>query len=255
MGAAEKTEKIDVQKIVQFPIKKKAKKKKVSRKKLNTDSAYKSNGVKKASAGQPIRNPEDYKKICEYLLSNGNKDLRVRNYALFIIGCDLGLRISDLLKLTTEDCFNKMGEPVDRIELLIDKKTHKRNNYAILTDASKKALLMWKDAYGIDSFKYIFFSRSTNVPIDQTQAWRIINNATKAVGLSGSFGTHSMRKTFGYQAIRAAAETGNGGAALELIQSKFNHESQKTTMLYTGIAEDEIRALAESAAKRLNGQI
>ena len=243
----------EIVRLIEFPGIKVApdqKKKSKTRKKLSSDSEYKSNGIRKSSPAEPIRSPEDYKKICDYLLNNGIRNLRVRNYCLFVIGCDLGLRISDLLKLTVDMCFDKNGIPVSKISM-IDKKTNKRNNYVLVTSVGKNALLMWKQEYW-GKHEYIFFSNKSLSSVDPSQVWRMLNNAAKAIGLTGTFGTHSLRKTYGYQSYQAAKEVGKTVNALELLQTKYNHTDQRTTMRYACISEDEIRSLSEAAAKRLN---
>ena len=50
----------------------------------------------------PIKNLKDIEKIKRYLLKMDNK----RNYCLFVVGINVGLRISDLLSLKLNDVFN-----------------------------------------------------------------------------------------------------------------------------------------------------
>jgi integrase len=59
-----------------------------------------------------------------------------------------------------------------------------------------------------------------------------------AVGLVGNFGTHTLRKTWGYQARQA-------GVPLELIMHKLNHSNIAMTKRYLGITDDELRAITE----------
>lgn len=55
---------------------------------------------------------------------------------------------------------------------------------------------------------------------------------------SSIFGTHSLRKTWGYQARQV-------GVPLELIMYKLNHSNIAMTKRYLGITDDELRAIAE----------
>jgi len=61
----------------------------------------------------------------------------------------------------------------------------------------------------------------------------VINNAARQVGLEDHIGTHTLRKTFGYQARKQ-------GTPIELLQKVFNHSSPAVTMRYIGITQDEI---------------
>jgi site-specific recombinase XerD len=57
-------------------------------------------------------------------------------------------------------------------------------------------------------------------------------------GLSGNFGTHSLRKTWGYHARMS-------GVDLALIMHKLNHESIAYTKRYLGITGEELQAVAQ----------
>jgi site-specific recombinase XerD len=92
-----------------------------------------------------------------------------------------------------------------------------------------------------DPRHYIFFSIKSNVftePIKRGQAWKIITTICHEVGLSGNYGTHSLRKTWGYQARMV-------GVDLALIMHKLNHESIAYTKRYLGITDDELQAVVE----------
>ena len=77
--------------------------------------------------------------------------------------------------------------------------------------------------------------------INRGQAWKTITSICKSIGLSGNYGTHSLRKTWGYHARMS-------GVDLELIMHKLNHESVVYTKRYLGITDDEL----EKVVKRLN---
>ncbi len=81
---------------------------------------------------QPIR---DLKKIetIKKLLRQQN----LRDYCLFVVGINSGLRISDLLKLRISDVFEK-GKPKCRI-LIREKKTNKFKDFP-LSDNAKSVL-------------------------------------------------------------------------------------------------------------------
>lgn len=228
-----------------------------SHKQMKTTSPYKTNGVKKATAAEPLRNAEQFNDLCDYMLTHGKEDLRVRNYVLIQLGCTLGLRISDLLTLTTDMVFTSMGDPMQHVDL-IEKKTGKKVR-VVITSAGQKALEMWYTEYMDKTVDYpsvpIFFSHKDETsPMTGIQAWRIINGAAKAIGLEGNYGTHTLRKTFGYNAYEAAKNCGDAENTLELLQAKFNHSDQRITMRYACITNDKIDKMAEAAAARMKGE-
>ena len=80
--------------------------------------------------------------------------------------------------------------------------------------------------------RYLFPSRNgEDQPLDRVSQWRIISEAAKGVGLK-SIGPHSMRKTFGYYLYM-------NGTDLALIQDLLNHSSQRETLRYIGITQED----------------
>jgi len=65
------------------------------------------------------------------------------------------------------------------------------------------------------------------------QAYRVLNDVAKCVGIKEKIGTHTLRKTFGYHAY-------NNGYDIAIIQKLFNHSSPSTTLRYIGITQDEM---------------
>jgi site-specific recombinase XerD len=88
---------------------------------------------------------------------------------------------------------------------------------------------------------FLFFNTKFNnytVPIKRGQAWKFITSICVEVGLRGNFGTHSLRKTWGYHARMQ-------GVDLALIMHKLNHESIAYTKRYLGITDDELQAVIQ----------
>lgn len=169
---------------------------------------------------QPIRHKKDINKM--------KRALHGRNKLLFVLGINLGLRISDLLSLKASHFYNEKNRFHSHI-VIVEQKTKKTRKLTI-SDAVKKEI---KDA-GITghSEDYVFPSRKGSKPIGRVQAYRILNEAAERAGLE-EVGTHTLRKTFGYHAYK-------GGVKLSLLQRIFNHASEKTTLHYIGITQDKI---------------
>ena len=85
---------------------------------------------------------------------------------------------------------------------------------------------------------YLFTSRNSGSdgasrPIDRTQAYRILNDAARKVGIQDAIGTHTLRKTFGYHHYKKFKDVAT-------LQEIFNHSSPSITKRYIGIRQDEI---------------
>jgi len=80
--------------------------------------------------------------------------------------------------------------------------------------------------------EYLFQSRNgENKPITRMQAYRIINDACKQVGIKDQIGTHTLRKTFGYHHYQQYKD-------VAILQDIFNHSAPSVTLRYIGINDD-----------------
>ncbi len=183
---------------------------------------------------EPIR---DQKKILA-IKRNLKEENKPRNYLLFVAGVNLALRISDLLSLRVKDILDKQGNIKEFIHLK-EKKT-KRQVKIKLNNTVKEALNYFLDKARVtDPEQYLFKSERGNRALDRIRAWGLIQKWTKEVGLeSERYGTHTLRKTWGYQARKQ-------GVSIEKINEKLGHKSVIVTKRYIGISQEEINLLEE----------
>ena len=167
---------------------------------------------------EPIR---DRKKIAQIKnLLRGQK--RYRDLLLFVVGINTALRISDLLQLQINLFLDEQGR-IRRRFWVKECKRGKRHEIVINTNI-REVLDEYLAAFPYISESrnnFVFFSSSTNdysISIKRGQAWKFITSICREVGLSGNFGTHSLRKTWGYHARIS-------GVDLALIMYKLNDES------------------------------
>ncbi|ADC52311.1 integrase (plasmid) [Alkalihalophilus pseudofirmus OF4] len=172
----------------------------------------------------PIKDIEKINEIKKKLEDKSDRDL-----LLFVLGINTGIRVSDLLKLKVGDVWDE-GNPKEFLCILDDKNFERKAYY--LNTKVKIALnnYLFNLEYQLDDF--LFRSKKQNQPITRQQAYRIINNAAKEVGISGNIGTHTLRKTFGYHAYRK-------GIAISLLKSIYNHTTPAETLRYIGIDKNE----------------
>ena len=166
---------------------------------------------------QPLREKESIERMKAELLKKG-----YRNYMLFVVGINTGLRISDILQIKVEDV-------KDRTHIVInEKKTEKSKRFKI-NDQLKEDINQYIES--MNPGEYLFQSqKGGNKPISRVQAYRILNEAAGRVGLE-EIGTHTMRKTFGYWYYKQYKD-------IALLQKLFNHSSPSVTLEYIGISQD-----------------
>ncbi len=187
---------------------------------------------------EPIR---DRKKIAQIKnLLRGQK--RFRDLLLFVIGINTALRISDMLQLQISHFLDEQKR-IKRRFWIKERKRGKRHEVVInasIRDAFGEYMVAFPDI-GEDRNNFLFFNSKANnysLPIKRGQAWKSITSICRNAGLSGYFGTHSLRKTWGYHARMQ-------GVDLALVMHKLNHESIAYTKRYLGITDDELQAVAQ----------
>lgn len=168
---------------------------------------------------EPIRDIETVKSICAYL-----KSTNIRNYMMFIIGVYSGLRISDILKLRVADVKDKNAISIR------EKKTGKQKIFAI-NPILKKEMKWYCEGKNLN--EYLIKSREgANKPLSREMAYKIMKSIGDKFGIP-DLGTHTLRKTFGYLHYKQYGD-------IALLLEIFNHSTQKITLRYIGIEQEEI---------------
>jgi integrase len=164
---------------------------------------------------------------------NLKEESNPRNYLLFVMGCNIALRISDLLSLKVKDVIDSKGD-IKKYLHIKEKKTG-RPATIYLNNTVREALIYYLNkSKAIDPDSYLFKSERSNKRLDRVRSWGLIQEWTKAVGLEGErYGTHTLRKTWGYQARKQ-------GLSIEQISEKLGHKSVTVTRRYIGISQEEI---------------
>jgi len=175
---------------------------------------------------EPIRKIEDIKAL-KRLLSDRPRDL-----LLFTMGINNGLRIGDLLKLKVKDVQGvKAGDTV-RVR---EQKTGKQN-VLVINKATYKALDSYFKQRNPEPDEYLFPSQKGG-PLTVISTHRMIKGWCRQINLRGNYGTHSLRKTFGY------IQRMHYGVGFELLCKRFNHSSPAVTMRYLGIEDKEVNGM------------
>ncbi len=173
---------------------------------------------------EPIRDPGMVKDIANYL----KKD-NMRNYMIFVIGINTGLRISDILKLRVSDVRNKQAI------FLKETKTKKARNIKI-NKVLRRELRFY--CAGKDSNECIAKSRNgINKAITRDQAYKILKEVAGMFGLE-HIGTHTLRKTFGYHFYQQTKDIGS----LRII---LGHSSEVSVLRYLGLLEENIHDMID----------
>lgn len=181
---------------------------------------------------EPIRDMKKIEAMKKILLAD--RTFGKRNHLLFVFGINSGLRISDILSMTIADVATAKGKVRKQVTIK-EKKTGKNKTFVLNKNITAVLQEYLDEIPELSPDAPLFKSRKGNRALSRVQAWEILTNAAKAIGIE-NMGTHSLRKTFGYHAYRA-------GYGIEKLQEVFNHSSPAITKRYIGITQDEINEI------------
>ena len=207
------------------------------------------NSIKgKSKEVYPLKKREDieaikqhYRNRIDNASNNEYRQIAGRDLLAFVLGINIGLRASDLLKLTWNDIFNKDFTFKDGVRIQ-EKKTGKYKTF-FLNQSAQNVITEYISDFSIrinfdKPNNYIFKSREGNKYITVDTLCISIKKAAKECGINQNIGTHSIRKTYGYWQLI----THKGDAMfLTHLQNLFNHSSQLATLRYCGLENDQTR--------------
>ena len=172
---------------------------------------------------QPIQKLKDIQSIKKLLHD------KPRDRCLFILGINTNLRASDLLSI-------KVGQVRDVDELVLkERKTgkHRRITLNKVVRSSIQGLLAGSD---LEDDDYLFQSqRADRLTVPSVN--RLVKQWTGAINLKGNYGSHTLRKTFGYHQHKTFK------TPLPDLMVAFNHSTQRQTLDYLCIQSKEQRDL------------
>lgn len=171
---------------------------------------------------EPIRTLEAIHAI-KTLLARNPRDL-----LLFTLGINNGLRAGDLLRITVNDvrdaqpgeCLwirEKHGD--GRIPLVVPRGPHLVLRLHLEKLGAPKA----------PANMYLFATEPGWTPLKTAELDRMVCQWAQNVGLQGTFGAHTLRKTFGYQ------QRVRYGVGLDTLATRFGHDSPAVTARYLGL--------------------
>jgi integrase len=181
----------------------------------------------------PIRNKNDIFRLLKCL-----REWNSNYYIAAIIGIQWGLRCSDILALQVGDVVAGEGsriQIIDRVAVQEIKTGHER--HILITEEMKDVLYEHVKGFKppVDMSLPLVLSRNRQdgkaKPLSRYRLWRVISEAARRLGIKGPIGTHSLRKTFAYQAWK-------DGERVDVIQKEFGHASVDTTHRYACIPDE-----------------
>lgn len=207
------------------------------------------NNVKSASVGvsnktYAIKDENKLKLYISYYNKKKNFSIiDMEKYVLVMFELCVGLRISDIIPRTWDDVID--GDGYREFIRVRQKKTSKYGEFGInpllqsVLDEYKAAL---KKYYGeFDSEWYLFpSSKSATGHITRQGAWKWVNEGAAYAGIELNVSNHGLRKTFGYTSMKTHQDD---AMFLATLMRLFGHSSERITLAYCGLDEDNNKEL------------
>ena len=202
----------------------------------------------------PFRSTDEVNQVVSYLLSKG----KYRDACLFVMGCNFGLRIDDLLHIRWRDLL--LGDGTIRPTVELVEKKNKNQKRIFVNEAVCEAVKLYIEhlPHELDLDGYVFVSEGRRkrsraiatkdgnieveeLPLTEQLVSGMIRAATADIGLTFGgrrFSTHSMRKTC-FRAAYGAVEgvklppvTEVSAMRLSYVRKLAGHSKDSITMDY-----------------------
>ncbi|MFJ5772554.1 tyrosine-type recombinase/integrase [Psychrobacillus sp. NPDC093180] len=146
-----------------------------------------------------------------------------RDYILFLLGINSGIRVSDLLKFKIHEIKGKKKVTIREGKTKKPRDIYLTNIYDELNNYIAT----------LEDTEWLFPSRKGDKAISRIQVYRQFNKAADMVDITDGIGTHTMRKTFGYWHYRQFKDIAE-------LQTILNHSHPQITLDYIGITDEQI---------------
>jgi len=169
----------------------------------------------------------------DYLNSNP------RNLCLFTVGINTGYRANEFLRLKVGDVQHLKTD--DQLELR-ETKTGKARRVS-LNQITIRSIQQWISCHpDTDARSPLFVSRKFSSALSVSTVCNLVKGWCREADLIGNFGSHTLRKTWGYHQLRNNPST-SPHMVLPLLMEAYGHATQRQTLEYLCIEPDEIREL------------
>lgn len=200
--------------------------------KLNTLAPQKAEGPK------TLTEEEAEKLLCQLMHIRPNCSrprVANRNYCLGLLMLDAGLRVGELVKLTTSDLWFQ-DQPVTALCINPEIAKNKRQRIIPLTIRIQAEIRQmyerwWSPIDPAFSY-YAFYTRTSDSHITERQVERIINNAGR-LSIGRSVYPHQLRHTFATRLMRRTSA--------RIVQQLLGHSCLSSTQIYTHPNADDLK--------------
>ena len=184
--------------------------------------------------------------IVNYLIDNLNsaknnsqEQIRFRNLVMFVLGINLPIKAQELLSLKYSDLFDKKDK-LKSFEFSLGRQHNDERINIPLRSVAANILIAYTKRYDLsykNNFEDNLFQSREHGIVDTKSWWRILNDASKTVGINKNIGIESLRKTYGANIYKLSK---NKLKALLFLGELWGQEREAKIISYLGLADDKI---------------
>ncbi len=163
---------------------------------------------------------------------------RPRDLCLFVLGINTAYRASELLSITCGQVSHLC--PGDVLDLR-ERKTKKRRT-TTLNHAAIAAIAEWLSVHPDPHDSAPLIRSRTGGTLCVSTMTNMVKSWCAEAGLHGNYGSHTLRKTWGFHQLRQNRKT-KPHLVLPLLMKAYGHASQEQTLEYLCVQSDEVASL------------
>ncbi|EAQ04955.1 DNA integration/recombination/invertion protein [Pseudooceanicola batsensis HTCC2597] len=164
---------------------------------------------------------------------------RPRDLCLFTLGINTAYRANELLSI-------RVGQVAHlRAGDVLSLKQSKNGRYRTITlnGVAVEAIQTWLEHHPKpEENAPLFWSQRTRKSLSVSPFINMVKGWCAEAGLKGNYGSHTLRKTWGYHQLRGNTKT-PPHLVLPLLMEAYGHARQQQTLEYLCIQSDEVASL------------
>lgn len=182
---------------------------------------------------EPIRDRADIMVIKKSLSD------RPRDLCLFTLGINTAYRANELLSIRVGQVAHlKCGD-----SLTLRQSKTGRDRMITLNETATNAIQDWLQRHpDPEDDAPLFPSQRTRKALTVSPFINMVKGWCRDAGLKGNYGSHTLRKTWGYHQLRGNTKT-PPHLVLPLLMEAYGHARQQQTLEYLCIQSDEVASL------------
>ncbi|OWU66428.1 integrase [Marinibacterium profundimaris] len=168
-----------------------------------------------------------------------NLSARPRDLCLFTLGINTAYRANELLSIRVGQVAHlKAGDTLDLMQ-----SKNQRHRMITLNSTAANAIQHWlKKHPDPEDVAPLFPSQQTRKALTVSPFINMVKGWCKDAELKGNYGSHTLRKTWGYHQLRGNTKT-PPHLVLPLLMEAYGHARQQQTLEYLCIQSDEVASL------------